>query len=884
MKVAEIRKAFLNFYAERGHSVVSSSSLVPDNDPTLFFVNAGMVQFKDVFTGAEKRDYSRATTVQKCMRVSGKHNDLENVGFTARHHTLFEMLGNFSFGDYFKEEAIDSAWTFLTEVIGLPKERLLITVFETDDESAELWKALGVPAERIGRCGAKDNFWSMGPTGPCGPCSEIHWDLEEDFVLDNEPDPWGFGHDAGRYMELWNLVFMQYERYEDDGAIKQRDLPRPSVDTGMGLERLAAVAQGHKANWSIDDLQDLIRATGALVGLRYGEDPDKDVSMRVVADHARAAAFLVGDGIMPSNEERGYVLRRILRRAIRHGVKLGIERPFMHEISDLVVDRMEVAYPDLSARRDFIQKVVRNEEETFRETLERGLFLLDDAFSQLSDTESNELPGSTVFELHDTYGFPPDLTQVIAGERGHEVDMAGYEEHMGQQKARSRAAWKGSGEQSIAEVYRSLGEDGATQFLGYQAGLTGSSEICALLIDGKRVDRVEAGQRAELVTVATPFYAESGGQVGDTGDLETDAGRFRVEDTQKPAGPVHVHRGEVTTGHLQVGDSVRMTVNGPRRADIMRNHTATHLLHAALRKHLGTHVQQKGSLVDPSRLRFDFSHFEAIPPEMLRGIEDEVNDQILANVTLERFDTTMDDAVARGAMALFGEKYGDSVRVVEVPGFSTELCGGTHCGATGEIGLLKLTSEGGIASGIRRVEAVTGRGAFGYLRNLEERDLRIADSLKAQGGDTVDRIQRLLDDRKSLKREVQDLRQKLVSGGGVSGGPEAREVAGVQVVATEVEGADARELRQHGDSLLDRLGSGVVVLGSRDGGKATLIVKVSKDLCDRVPAGKLVGQLAELVGGRGGGRPDMAQAGGRNPEGLPGALEKSYELVSAALS
>jgi len=884
MKVAEIRKAFLNFYADRGHSVVPSSSLVPDNDPTLFFVNAGMVQFKDVFTGAEKRDYSRATTVQKCMRVSGKHNDLENVGFTARHHTLFEMLGNFSFGDYFKEEAIESAWTFLTEVIGLPSDRLLITVFDTDDESAELWKARGVPAERIGRCGVKDNFWSMGPTGPCGPCSEIHWDLQEDFVLDNEPDPWGFGHDAGRYMEIWNLVFMQYERYEEDGEIKQRDLPRPSVDTGMGLERLAAIAQGHKANWSIDDLQDLIAATGSIVGLRYGDEAEKDVSMRVVADHARAAAFLVGDGIMPSNEERGYVLRRILRRAIRHGVKLGIDRPFLHEISDRVVDRMQEAYPELSSRRDFILKVVRNEEETFRETLDRGLLLLDDAFTRLGDGDGNELPGGTVFELHDTYGFPPDLTQVIAGERGHGVDMAGYEEHMGKQKARSRAAWKGSGEEAIADVYRGLADGGATQFLGHRSGLSGQSEIYALLVDGKRVERVDSGARAEVVTVATPFYAESGGQVGDTGELESDSGTFQVQDTQKPAGPVHVHRGEVTAGHLQVGDTIRLSVDGVRRADIMRNHTATHLLHAALRKHLGTHVQQKGSLVDPTRLRFDFSHFEAIGPDMLRGIEDAVNEQILANVTLERFETTMDEAVARGAMALFGEKYGDSVRVVEVPGFSTELCGGTHCEATGEIGLLKLTSEGGIASGVRRVEAVTGRGAFGYLRSLEDRDLRIADSLKSQGGDSVERIQRLLEDRKTLKREVQDLRQKLVAGGGASGGPEPRDIAGVRVLATEVEGADARELRQHGDSLLDRLGSGIVVLGSREGGKATLIVKVSKDLCDRVPAGKLVGQLAELVGGRGGGRPDMAQAGGKNPEGLASALEKSYELVGAALS
>ncbi len=883
MKAADLRQAFLDFFEQRGHTAVASSSLVPDNDPTLFFVNAGMVQFKDVFVGAEQRPYTRATSVQKCMRVSGKHNDLENVGVTARHHTLFEMLGNFSFGDYFKQDAIAYAWEFLTETMGLPADRLLVTVFETDEESAELWRKIGVPDDRIGRCGAKDNFWSMGPTGPCGPCTEIHWDLQDEYVQDNEPDPWGFGHDAGRYMEIWNLVFMQHERYEEDGEIKERDLPRPSVDTGLGLERVAAISQGFKSNWELDEFQSVIKIASEICGRSYGDDPDSDISLRVIADHSRAAAFLVGDGVMPSNEERGYVLRRIMRRAIRHGVKLGINAPFMERTADHVIEEMKGCYPELEGRREFIRKVVRNEEEAFRQTLDRGLQLLGEAFGRLEQDGATALPGKMLFELHDTFGFPPDLTETIAQERGFTVDMPGYQEHMSGQKARSRASWKGSGATAIGDAYRQLEAGESTNFSGYDS-TEGTSSVTAILLEGNQVDSVEQGQRVELVTASTPFYAESGGQVGDAGTLVGPAGEIRVDDCKKPAGSVFVHYGEVTRGTVSIGDELSLQVEPRRRDDIMRNHTATHLLHAALRNLLGEHVQQKGSLVEADRLRFDFSHFEAIPDEMLHAIEDQVNHWVLSDTAVDTIETDMEDAVARGAMALFGEKYGNDVRVVEVPGFSTELCGGTHCRATGQIGLLKVTSEAGIAAGVRRIEAVTGRRAFEYLRGLESKQRSIAALLKARSDETVPKVERLLEERKSLRRQVEELKQTLLTGGSSGDGVQAREVSGVQVVATELEGVDARELRGHSDVLLEKLGSGVVVLAARSGGKATLLVKISKDLTDRIRAGDVVRELAPMVGGNGGGRADMAQAGGKQPENIPAALERAYEMVDAALS
>ncbi len=884
MKAADIRRSFLDFFASRQHSEQASSSLVPSNDPTLFFVNAGMVQFKDVFTGVEKRDYSRATTVQKCMRVSGKHNDLENVGFTARHHTLFEMLGNFSFGDYFKKDAIAWAWEFLTETIGLPAERLYVSVFLEDDESYDLWLAQGVPAERIARCGAKDNFWSMGPTGPCGPCSEIHWDLGEDFVPDNEPDPWGKGWDAGRIMEIWNLVFMQYERYEEDGAIQQRDLPRPSVDTGMGLERLAAIVQGHTSNWEIDELQNLIQLAGSIAGKEYGADHADDVAMRVIADHARAAAFLIGDGVIPSSEGRGYVLRRVMRRAIRYAVNLGIDRPFMHEISERVIDLMGATYPDLEERRATINKYVEGEERAFRRTLDRGIALIETAFADMRDKGETQLDGFTAFQLHDTFGFPPDLTQVIAGENDFTVDMDGYAKNMAAQKQAGRDNWQGSGEQSVGDLYRGLEDAGGTTFTGYSA-LEVESVVAALLVDGAPTDRAVAGQAVEVIVPTTPFYAESGGQIGDAGLIEADGLRVRIDDCVKPAGAVFVHRGTVEEGSLSVGDTVRLQVDGERRGDIIRNHTATHLLQSALRNVLGDHVQQRGSHVGPDRLRFDFSHFEALTSDELQRIEEQVNGQVLANTATAISEMSMDEARELGAMALFGEKYGDVVRVVRVPGYSTELCGGTHCSATGQIGLMKIVAEMGIAAGVRRVEAITGRGALAWARGLDQREAALSAQLKAPAAEIGDKVAKLMDERKALQRQVEELKQKLVTGG-VSGGPETREIAGVRMIATLLDGVGGKELRGHGDALLDKLGSGIVVLGATDNekGKASLLVKVSKDLTDRLRAGDLVRELAAEVGGKGGGRPDMAQAGGRLPENLPIAIEKAWTLVERTLS
>lgn len=881
MKAAELRRSFLSYFEDRGHSAQPSAPLVPENDPSLFFTNAGMVQFKDVFTGVDPRDYTRATTVQKCMRVSGKHNDLENVGFTARHHTLFEMLGNFSFGDYFKAEAIAWAWEYLTEVVNLPKERLYVSVYEDDDESYDLWLAQGVPADRIARCGAKDNFWSMGSTGPCGPCTEIHWDLGEDFVPDNEPDPWGKGWDAGRIMEIWNLVFMQYERYEQGGEILQRDLPRPSVDTGMGLERLASVVQGKTSSWEIDEFQDLINATGAIAGKTYRENPDDDVAMRVVADHARATAFLIADGVMPSAEERGYVLRRVMRRAIRYGVKLGIDRSFLHEIVERVITLMGDTYPELAEKKVFVLKVVESEENTFRATLDRGLSLIEDAFGALRAEGSTVLPGATAFQLHDTFGFPPDLTQVIAAEQGFGVDMEGYAEAMEQQRQRGRDAWKGSGSDAVGDVFQQLEADGGTEFVGY-SGEEADATVTALVVNGQRVESAAPGDTVQVITDRTPFYAESGGQVGDTGMLRGPKGTVAVTDTRKPGGSVFVHEGVLDGGPLSVGDPVTLTVDAARRGDIRRNHTATHLLHSALREVLGDHVQQKGSLVAPERLRFDFSHFEPVTTDELARIETLVNEQILANTTAVVNHMSMDEAKGLGAMALFGEKYGDVVRVVQVPGFSTELCGGTHCAATGEIGLVKIVSEGGIAAGVRRIEAISGRGAVAWAQDVDAREAALAERLKSPREDALDKVERLIEERRQLQRQVEELKQKLVTGG-VGGGPEVREVAGVKVIATVLDGVSGKELRGHGDALLDKLGSGVVVLGAADGDKASLLVKVSKDLTGKVRAGDLVRTLAAEVGGKGGGRPDMAQAGGREPEKLPTAIDMAWGLVESAL-
>ncbi len=881
MNTQEIRELFTRYFEQLGHRAVASGSLVPVGDASLFFANAGMVQFKNVFTGEEVRDYRRAVTIQKCMRVSGKHNDLENVGFTARHHTLFEMMGNFSFGDYFKQEAISFAWELLTEGYRLPKERLFVTVFRDDDEAYELWRAQGVPASHLTRCDEKDNFWAMGDTGPCGPCSEIYWDLEEGFIPSGEPDPWGRGHDADRYLEIWNLVFMQFER-STSGVLSP--LPRPSIDTGMGLERLAAVLQGKRSNWDTDEFQSLIGLESALCGIPYGASPETDASLKVIADHARAAAFLIADGILPSNEGRGYVLRRVMRRAIRHGVKLGLEKPFLHHVSQKVVDLMGGAYPELSDRRSFIEKAVTAEERTFRETMTRGLILLEETFHREEEAGSRQLPGREVFLLHDTYGFPPDLTEVIAREKGFTIDQEGYDEAMKAQRQRGRDAWKGSGEEGLKGSQAALQRSGIhTEFLGY-ASTRGNGTVLRLLKEGEDRSAATQGDEVEVVMDRTPFYAESGGQVGDTGELAGAWGRARVLETRKGGSAAILHRVMVEEGTLQPGDEVEARVDSERRADIMRNHTATHLLHAALRELLGTHVQQKGSLVAPDRLRFDFSHFEPLTRQQIAILEEQVNQQIRHATHTRVEEMPYAEALKAGAMALFGEKYGDVVRVVQIPGFSTELCGGTHCASTGQIGLFKIAAESGVAAGVRRIEAMTGRGAMALFGELVEGRKEIASLMKAPEEELTHRIEKLMEERKALQRQVEELRQQVLLGGSDGSRSQVQEVNGVRVLAQEMEGVDAKGLKSLGDQLLERLGRGVVILGLREGDKATLVVKVSADLTDRIHAGHLVNALAALVGGKGGGRPDMAQAGGQSPQGLAAALAYGPKWVGEALA
>jgi alanyl-tRNA synthetase len=867
----EIRRRFLAYFGERGHEIVPSSGIVPANDPTLYFTNAGMVQFKDVFTGREARESTRATSAQKCLRVSGKHNDLENVGRTPRHHTLFEMLGNFSFGDYFKPDAIAWAWELLTDVFGLDVDRLWITVFEEDDEAEALWKAVpGVRPERIQRLGAKDNFWSMGDTGPCGPCSEIFYDHGPAYGPEGGP-----ATESDRYVEIWNLVFMQFERAADG---TMAPLPRPSIDTGAGLERVAAAMQGVYSNYDTDCFTPLLAVVSRLADTPYGRtDSEADVAMRVIADHARATAFAIGDGVMPGNSERDYVLRRIMRRAIRFGVKLGLNGPFLHEVTDAVVEQMGEAYPDLVARRDFIREVVRGEEERFSRTLGRGLELLEGAIDAAG--EGGTLEGDTVFRLYDTFGFPVDLTELIAEERGLSVDHAGYEAAMQAQREAGRANWKGSGEERVADVFHALSaEHGPTAFTGYDHD-HGPATILAIVHDGATVGQLTAGQSGAVVVNQTPFYAESGGQVGDTGAIEADGIAAAVSDTRKLAGDLFVHDTTVDSGTLRVGDPVQLAVDASRRDRTRLNHTATHLLHAALREVLGDHVTQKGSMVSPVRLRFDFAHHKSVTEDELAAVEDRVGQWILNNVVVEATERTLDEARAAGAMALFGEKYGDVVRTIEVPGFSLELCGGTHVARTGDIGLFRVLTESGVAAGVRRIEAVTGPGALAWLRTRDRALRAAALALRTQPEQVVDGIERVLEDRRRLERELDGARRELARAAAGDVLDQVREIDGMKVLSAEIT-ADAKALRDEADRLRDKLGSGVVVLGSRDDGSVKLVVTVSKDLAGkRVHAGKLIRIVAGLVGGGGGGRPDMAQAGGRDPDALPGALEQVYTLV-----
>jgi alanyl-tRNA synthetase len=861
----ELRQAFLDFFAERGHEVVASSPLVPGNDPTLLFTNAGMVQFKDVFLGLEKRNYDRAVTSQRCVRAGGKHNDLENVGYTARHHTFFEMLGNFSFGDYFKREAIQYAWDFLTQTLELPPERLWVTVFNDDDEAADIWlKEMNIDPERFTRMGEKDNFWAMGDTGPCGPCSEIFYDHGPH--VEGGP-PGSPDEDGDRYVEVWNLVFMQFDRLAD-GTLQP--LPKPSVDTGMGLERMAAVMQGVHSNYEIDLFARLIDAAAATVGVPN----DGSSSLNVIADHIRACAFLIVDGVLPGNEGRGYVLRRIIRRAIRHGKKLGTDEPFFYKLVAPLAEEMGDAYPELPKTRAHVEKVLRKEELRFAETLDQGMEILEAAISELS---GKQVPGEVVFKLYDTYGFPVDLTADIARERGLVIDEEGFEAAMAEQRDRARAASK-----FAASADGAIRIEAESEFSGYE-GTESSGEIVALFRDGRAVDALAAGAEGAVVLSTTPFYAESGGQIGDAGILVETGKLFHVVDTQK-GGNAIVHYGAVEEGTLQVGDTVDAIVDADRRQAIRLNHSATHLMHAALRTVLGDHVQQKGSLVAPDRLRFDFSHYEAVTAAQIVEIEALVNAEIRRNVAAETRLMSYDDAMQSGAMALFGEKYGDQVRVLRFGDFSVELCGGTHVNRTGDIGVFKITSEGGIASGVRRIEAVTGKGALDWIDARERSLVGISALLRSQPDEAAARVEQVLKRNKELEKALAAAKQALITGQATDYSANVTEIQGIKVLATRLDGADARTLRDAVDRFKDRLESAVVVIGSVDDGKVRLAAGVTKNNTDRIRAGDLIKPVAERVGGKGGGRPDFAQAGGNKPEALDEALGSVSDWVAERLA
>ncbi|EOL4819102.1 alanine--tRNA ligase [Escherichia coli] len=870
---AEIRQAFLDFFHSKGHQVVASSSLVPHNDPTLLFTNAGMNQFKDVFLGLDKRNYSRATTSQRCVRAGGKHNDLENVGYTARHHTFFEMLGNFSFGDYFKHDAIQFAWELLTSEkwFALPKERLWVTVYESDDEAYEIWeKEVGIPRERIIRIGdnkgapyASDNFWQVGDTGPCGPCTEIFYD-HGDHIWGGPPG--SPEEDGDRYIEIWNIVFMQFNR-QADGTMEP--LPKPSVDTGMGLERIAAVLQHVNSNYDIDLFRTLIQAVAKVTGATDLSNK----SLRVIADHIRSCAFLIADGVMPSNENRGYVLRRIIRRAVRHGNMLGAKETFFYKLVGPLIDVMGSAGEDLKRQQAQVEQVLKTEEEQFARTLERGLALLDEELAKLS---GDTLDGETAFRLYDTYGFPVDLTADVCRERNIKVDEAGFEAAMEEQRRRAREA-SGFG----ADYNAMIRVDSASEFKGYDH-LELNGKVTALFVDGKAVDAINAGQEAVVVLDQTPFYAESGGQVGDKGELKGANFSFVVEDTQK-YGQAIGHIGKLAAGSLKVGDAVQADVDEARRARIRLNHSATHLMHAALRQVLGTHVSQKGSLVNDKVLRFDFSHNEAMKPEEIRAVEDLVNAQIRRNLPIETNIMDLEAAKAKGAMALFGEKYDERVRVLSMGDFSTELCGGTHASRTGDIGLFRIISESGTAAGVRRIEAVTGEGAITTVHADSDRLSEVAHLLKGDSNNLADKVRSVLERTRQLEKELQQLKEQAAAQESANLSSKAIDVNGVKLLVSELSGVEPKMLRTMVDDLKNQLGSTIIVLATVAEGKVSLIAGVSKDVTDRVKAGELIGMVAQQVGGKGGGRPDMAQAGGTDAAALPAALASVKGWVSAKL-
>ncbi|MCP5043731.1 MAG: alanine--tRNA ligase [bacterium] len=872
----EIRELFLAYFEAKGHARQASASLVPQDDPTLMFTNAGMVPFKRLFLGEETRSYTRACSSQKVMRVSGKHNDLENVGRTPRHHTFFEMLGNFSFGDYFKAEAIDFAWELLTESLSLAPERLAVSVFTDDDQAYDLWRDnIGVPESKIYRLGEDENFWSMGETGPCGPCTEVHIDFGPSGRCTSEIcDP---SCDCGRWLEIWNLVFMQFNRSADG---TQQPLPKPSVDTGGGLERWAQVLQGVESNYETDLFVPLIERGAELTGAVPGSDAEKDVSLRVVADHARALTFLIGDGVLPSNEGRGYVLRRILRRASRHGVLLGTERPFIHSVADKVIDEMSDAYPDLVERRSFITSRIQREEERFLETLSKGLKLLEDEIANLSVKGETTLPGETLFQLYDTYGFPVDLTADILSSREMDVDQTGFDREMEAQRTRARAAWKGSGDATVAEVYGRIVSAVTCEFTGY-TGLAGDSSLCAVLRGGEPVEDASQGDEVELVFSETPFYGESGGQVGDRGVITFAGGEVEIRDTQKPLDGLIVHHGKITSGAIRQGEVAQLAVDAENRQAILRNHSATHLLHAALRRVLGPQAMQKGSLVSGERLRFDFTHDHPVTREEIEQIEDLANHWIEQNLPGQTRLLSYDDAVKQGAVALFEEKYGDEVRVVSFGDCSTELCGGTHARATGDIGLLKIVSESGISAGVRRIDALSGIAAFHHLREQERVLRETAGLLKVAPGEVQDRVAKLLEERKAARRELENMASR--KQGDVAGDllGQAKEIAGGKALGARIEGADAKVMRSMIDDLRNKLGSGVVCLVTESGGKVLVAIGATKDQIGSHKAGDLIREVAGVVGGGGGGRPDFAQAGGKDPSKIDAAIAKFYELVGA---
>jgi alanyl-tRNA synthetase len=868
----ELRQAFIRYFEQHGHQAVPSSALIPQADPTLLFTNAGMNQFKQVFLGEETRVYKRAVTVQKCLRAGGKHNDLENVGYTRRHHTFFEMLGNFSFGDYFKEDAIRFGWEFLTQTVGLAKDRMWVTIFRDDDEADQLWKKVGVPASRIVRCDENDNFWQMGDTGPCGPCSELHYDQGPSVPGDDRPNGEG-----DRVIEIWNLVFMQYNR---DAAGTLHPLPKPSIDTGMGLERLAAVAQGVYSNYDSDVFTPLLSAIASRAGARYGEQETIDRSMRVVADHLRAITFLMADGVLPSNEGRGYVLRRILRRAARHGRLLGIIETFLYELTSAVVIQMGEAYSEVRAAAATIAEATRGEEERFIATLDQGLPILNEMIAKARAAGQKVLMGADVFKLYDTYGFPMDLIGEACREQGLTLDEVGFNQAIEEQRNRARKTGGFEQETARPAVAELTGRFGATKFIGYDR-LEHESLVQAILKGDRLVKEATEGDEVEVVLDVTPFYAEGGGQVGDQGVLMGHDGRVEIKDTTRPVPTLILHRGTVTKGRIREGESLRMTVNATTRRDAQRNHTATHLVHAALRDLLGPHVKQYGSLVGPNRLRFDFAHFRPLSSRDIDEIETVVNDEVRKNEQVATEVMSIQDAVAKGALAFFGDKYGEQVRVVTVESFSKELCGGTHCQRTGDIGLFRIVSETGVAAGVRRLEAQTGSGALGHMKKLETDIRELSDLLKVGQSELVAKTRKVMTQLKDKERELEELKLKMASGSAVQS--TAKTIAGIQVHVQRTDGLDVNGMRALADQLRDRLKSGVVALGAANDGKVSLLVVVTKDLIARLKAGDLIKEMALEVNGTGGGRPEMAQAGGKDPAKLDVALEKVFGLVERML-